>query len=106
MAPLIVLITTASHEEAERIGRMLVERRLAACVNIVPAVTSLFWWEGRIAAERETLMIVKTSRKRFADLSTAVSAQHSYSVPEIIALPIVDGAPAYRKWLEENIQPC
>ena len=105
MEAIVVFITTASHEEAERIGRVLVSGRLAACVNIVPAVTSLFWWEGRIATESEVLMIVKTSRERFADLSAAVSAEHSYSVPEVIALPIVDGAPAYRKWLEENIQP-
>jgi len=103
MEPIVVFITTASREEAERIGRMLVERRLAACVNIVPAVTSFFWWEGRIASESETLMIVKTSRGRFGDLSAAVSAQHSYSVPEIIALPIIDGVPAYLAWLKENL---
>ncbi len=105
MEAIVVFITTASHEEALRIGRVLVTRRLAACVNIVPAVTSIFWWEGCVAAESEVLMIVKTSRERFADLSAAVSAAHSYSVPEMIALPIVDGTPAYLKWLNESIQP-
>jgi len=104
MEAIVVFITAASCAEAERIGRMLVSDRLAACVNIVPTVTSLFWWEGRIATESEALMIVKTSRDRFTDLSAAVSATHSYSIPEIIALPIVDGAPVYLKWLEENLQ--
>ncbi len=99
---LLVLITSASREEADEIARKLVEDRLAACVNIVPQVRSLFWWENKVSEEEEVLLIVKTRRSRFGALALRVKALHSYSVPEIIALPIVEGSASYIQWIEES----
>jgi periplasmic divalent cation tolerance protein len=98
---LLVLITSASREEAEDIARKLVEERLAACVNIVPHVRSLFWWENKLSEEEEVLLIVKTRRSRFRALVLRVKALHSYSVPEIIALPVVVGHTSYLQWIED-----
>jgi periplasmic divalent cation tolerance protein len=99
---LLVLITCASREEADDIARKLVEDRLAACVNIMPQVRSLFWWENKVSEEEEVLLIVKTRRSRFGALALRVKALHSYSVPEIIALPIVEGSASYIQWIEES----
>lgn len=100
----MVLVTTSSKEEGEKIGRALVERRLAACANIVPSISSIFSWEGKINREQESLMILKSKRGCLAQLIEEVKRQHSYSVPEIIALPIVDGSPEYLKWIRENTE--
>lgn len=99
---IVVLITAASREEADRIARRLVEDRLAACVNIVPQVRSLFVWEGRLSQEDEVLLVVKSRRTRFQQLTTAVKRLHSYSVPEIIALPVVMGSADYLRWVSES----
>ena len=99
---LLVLITSASQEEAEKIARQLVEERLAACVNIVPQVRSLFWWENKLSEEEEVLLIVKTRRSRFSALGLRVKALHSYRVPEIIALPILEGSASYLQWIDES----
>jgi len=102
MDKIIVLITTSSKEEAEAIGGHLVETKLAACVNIIPEIQSLFFWEGKRCSESETLLLVKTKRSLFAPLCEAVQKQHSYSVPEMIALPIIEGTPNYLQWVDEN----
>jgi periplasmic divalent cation tolerance protein len=99
---LVVLITVASREEAERIARRLVEDRLAACVNIVPQVRSLFIWQGKFSQEDELLLVAKSRRARFQELTTAVKELHSYSVPEIIALPILAGSADYLGWVAES----
>jgi periplasmic divalent cation tolerance protein len=99
---LLVLITSASREEADEIARKLVEERLAACVNIVPQVRSLFRWENKLSEEEEVLLIVKTRRSRLGSLVPRVKALHSYSVPEIIALPIVEGSTSYIQWIDES----
>src|SRR5438876_9618887 len=99
---LVVLITVASREEAERIARRLVEDRLAACVNIVPQVRSLFIWQGKFSQEDECLLVAKSRRARFRELTTAVKQLHSYSVPEIIALPILLASTEYLRWLAES----
>ena len=99
---LVVLITVASREEAERIARRLVEDRLAACVNIVPQVRSFFIWQGKFSQEDECLLVAKSRRPRFRDLTTAVKQLHSYSVPEIIALPILVGSADYLRWMAES----
>ncbi len=99
---LVVLITAASEEQARQIAAALLEQKLAACVNLVP-VTSLFRWEGRIQDEREVLLIVKTTAQATRSrLITAVKALHSYSVPEIIGLPIVIGAEDYLRWIDDE----
>ncbi len=102
MDKIVVLITTPSREEAEKIGDYLVTARLAACVNIVSGVHSIFFWEGKCCNESEALMIVKTKRSLFMPLCAMVKPKHPYSVPEIIALPIVEGSAEYLQWIEEN----
>jgi periplasmic divalent cation tolerance protein len=99
--PMVVLVTCGSEEEAEKIANSLIEERLAACVNIISPVRSIYRWEGKIWDEKEWMLIIKTRKKRFEDLEKKVKSLHSYSVPEIIALPIVKGSASYLKWLEE-----
>jgi periplasmic divalent cation tolerance protein len=98
---IVVLVTCGSEEEAAKIARRLVEERLAACVNIISPVRSIYRWEGKIWDEKEWVLIVKTRKRRFEELEKKVKLLHSYSVPEIIALPIVEGSASYLKWLEE-----
>jgi periplasmic divalent cation tolerance protein len=99
----IVLTTAASEEEAYKIARHLVERRLAACVNIVPQITSIYRWQGKVEEAREWLLIVKTTAAAFAAVRDAIAEVHSYDVPECIGLPIEDGSPSYLKWIGESV---
>ena len=98
---IVVLITTPSPSDAKKIGRMLIKEHLAACVNVIPQVESLFYWEGKICQEHEALMVVKTTTRRFEKLTRQVKQLHPYSVPEIIALPIVKGSIDYLKWVRD-----
>jgi periplasmic divalent cation tolerance protein len=100
--PVVVFVTVPSQKEGERIGRTLVENRLAACVNIVPHLYSIYRWQGNIEEEGEFLLIIKTMPDRLSALIEKVKKIHSYSVPEIIAAPIVDGNPDYLKWVYEE----
>jgi periplasmic divalent cation tolerance protein len=102
MDNIVVLITASKEEEAVVIAKTLVEERLAACVNIVPAVRSIYRWEGKVHDDPECMMVVKTSASNFELLESRVKALHSYSVPEIIALPIVKGYAPYLEWLTES----
>lgn len=97
---IIVLITTPTKDEAEKIGTALVDGHLAACVNIVPEVRSLFFWEGKTQDERETLLICKSRLQRMEQLVARVKSLHSYSVPEVFALPIVAGSRDYLDWVQ------
>ena len=96
---LVVLITAATEDEAAAIAKALVDGRLAACVNIVKQIRSIYRWQGKVEDEQEVLMIAKTRKELFADLVHKVKELHSYSVPEIIALPIFDGFEGYLDWL-------
>jgi periplasmic divalent cation tolerance protein len=98
--PIVVLMTAANAEESERIAAMLIDARLAACVQILPAIKSVYRWNGEIVRENEVLLMAKTSREKFDELDRAVRAIHSYETPEIVALPIVAISDAYLKWLE------
>lgn len=100
----VVLITTGSYEEAHKIAEGLVGQRKAACVNIVPQVNSLFWWEDGIEEDRESLLLVKTRAELFPEVVDVVRAIHSYELPEIIALPIVEGNPEYLAWLGKETE--
>ena len=100
---LVVLTTVASAEEGEAIARVLVEERLAACVNLVRGVRSFFFWEGRLQEEDEALLLVKTRRERYGELEARIRSLHSYSVPEILALTVEAGSPAYVKWVRESV---
>jgi periplasmic divalent cation tolerance protein len=101
MDNLIVFITASGEDEAAKISRALVEARLAGCVNIIKNIRSIYSWEGKIEDEAEVLMIAKTQKHLFDPLMKKVKALHSYKVPEIIAMPIVDGSENYLKWLRQ-----
>ena len=103
-AHVVVLITSSSEAEAEKIAKALLNTRLAACVNIVRDVKSFFWWEGRIDEAREVLLIVKTRADLLNELINVVKSIHSYSVPEIIALPIIAGYEDYLSWVDESVK--
>jgi len=98
----VILITTGSYEEAQKIADMLVSQRRVACVNIVSEVDSLFWWQGKVEAAKESLLVVKTRAELFPEIVNLVKGIHSYEVPEIIALPIVDGNADYLAWISEE----
>ena len=100
---IVVFSACATEEEAEKIARMLVEARLAACVNIVPGARSIYRWQGAIESAAEWLLIIKSSRQIFARLSAALERAHSYQIPEVLAVPVVEGAPNYLNWLEEEL---
>src|SRR5713101_9810675 len=90
--PLLVLMTAANAEEAERIASMLIEARLAACVQILPSIKSVYRWKGELVRENEVLLSAKTTREKFPELDRAVRAIHSYETPEIVALQITEGS--------------
>jgi periplasmic divalent cation tolerance protein len=92
-------MTAANREEAGRIARALVEAKLAACVQILPPIESIYYWKGEYTHDSEVLMLAKTTRGRFAELEASVRGLHSYETPEIIALPIIEGSADYLKWL-------
>lgn len=96
---IVVLVTAASKQEAARIGRALVKAELAACVNVVPGIRSIFRWEGKVSEEREVLLIVKSRSDLFGRLAAEVKRLHSYQVPEVIAVPIAHGAADYLAWI-------
>ena len=101
----VVLVTCGSEAEARRIAQALVRRRLAACVNIFGTpVSSIYRWKGKVERARETLLFIKSSKERLPALRAAVTGLHSYDVPEIIALPVIAGSPAYLRWLDESLR--
>jgi periplasmic divalent cation tolerance protein len=104
MDEIVVMVTVGSEDEATKISKILVERGLAACVNIVPGVRSIFTWEGKIVEEQELLLLAKTNTKSFDPLAMAVKAHHSYSVPEVIALPISYGSEEYLEWIRSVVK--
>lgn len=101
----IVLCTAPDPTTAETLARSVVEARLAACVNLLPGVRSVYRWQGAVQADSETLLIIKTRRDRFTALADALRAQHPYELPEIIAVPLSDGLPAYLAWVDQNTDP-
>jgi periplasmic divalent cation tolerance protein len=102
---IIVMVTCSNSEEADRIAEALLEEHLVACVNIAGRIRSLFHWQGAIARESESLLLMKTQQPRFEALSRRVKELHSYEVPEIIAMPIQVGNPDYLAWIRESTQP-
>ena len=102
---IVILSTCANAEDAERIARVLVEARVAACVNVLPGVRSFYRWEGEVEDEAEFLLVIKSSRAHFDALRSTLEKAHPYEVPEIIALPIIAGAPNYLNWLQASLGP-
>jgi periplasmic divalent cation tolerance protein len=101
---IVVFVTCGSEEEGLKIANALVEGRLAACVNLISPIRSIYRWEGKIWNEKEWLLIIKTQQDRFGELEKKVRSLHSYSVPEIIGLPITEGSSAYLNWIRENTE--
>jgi periplasmic divalent cation tolerance protein len=99
---LVCFVTVDDPEKALHIARIVVEKRLAACVNIVPEIRSIYFWKDKICDEAERLLIVKTRRDLYPSLESAIREAHPYEVPEIIALKIEEGLPDYLKWLRES----
>jgi len=100
--PIVVLMTAAGEQEADRIAELLVNRRLAACVQILPEIKSVYVWQGEVQREKEVLLLAKTTRANFEALEREVRAIHSYETPEIIALPLVAGSEPYLDWLTSS----
>jgi len=99
---IVVFITTSNREEAARLADMLVGSRLAACVQILPEIESVYRWKGQVQREAEVLLLAKSTRDRFDELEKQTRAIHSYEVPEILAVPAAAVSEPYRKWLEES----
>jgi periplasmic divalent cation tolerance protein len=102
---IVVFLTAPSGEEATRLADLLIGAHLAACVQILPEMESVYRWQGQIKRQSEILLIAKTTRGKFADLEREVRALHSYETPEIVAVPIVTGSQPYLDWLNESLKP-
>jgi periplasmic divalent cation tolerance protein len=102
---LIVLTNCPDAEVADRIARTLVEQKLAACVNRMPAVDSVYRWQGAVERAVEVPLLIKSTRERLPEVQEAIRALHPYEVPEIVAIPVVAGLPAYLRWVVDETQP-
>jgi periplasmic divalent cation tolerance protein len=101
---IVVLSTCGSSEEAEQLAHKLVTERLAACVNVVPQVRSFYRWQGAVTDGTEWLLVIKTSRELFIELRSALESSHSYELPEILALPVIEGSTNYLLWMEGELK--
>jgi periplasmic divalent cation tolerance protein len=99
----VILVTCASREEADKISSCLVEKKLAACANIIHGINSIFRWQGKVDSAKESLLIIKSGEDKINSIIREVKSLHSYEVPEIIALPIIGGSKDYLKWLDDSI---
>ena len=100
---IVIFVTTGSEPEAHKIADLLLTKRKAACVNIVPKVESSFWWQGKLNSARESLLVIKTKTSLLSEIVDLVKSTHSYEVPEIIALPIVGGNKDYLNWIDDEV---
>jgi periplasmic divalent cation tolerance protein len=100
----IVLSTCADREQAERIAHRLVEQQLAACVNILPGVQSIYRWQGKVESAGEVLMVIKTSTDLVSEVELTIAGLHSYEVPEVLVLPVFGGSHAYLAWLTDSLR--
>jgi periplasmic divalent cation tolerance protein len=100
---IVVFSTCVSAEEAEKLARLVVERRLAACASVVPNVRSYYRWQGAIETAGECLLVIKSAREQFAGLCATLERAHSYEVPEVLAVPVVAGSAPYLAWLEAGL---
>ncbi len=100
----VVFITAGTGEEARKVGRVLIEHRAAACVNIASNITSIFRWQGKLETDQENLLIVKTRASKVKEIVRLVKEIHSYEVPEVIALPVIGGNREYLEWIGEEVE--
>jgi len=101
---IVILSTCSTEEEAERLARLLVDAHLAACVSLIPQVRSFYRWKGAIESAGECLLLIKSSRELFDSVRARLATAHSYEVPELLALPVIEGAANYMNWLDDNLR--
>lgn len=101
---IVILVTAPNKKEAGRIAQALIKSKVAACVNIMDKVLSLFRWEGKVDSAQEALLVIKTTKAKLPVVIKTVKSRHSYQVPEIIALPIIGGDKAYLKWINDSLR--
>ncbi len=102
--PILILCTCPNEEEAVRLAESLVAEHLAACVNILPRMLSIYRWQGKVETAAEHLLVIKSTQQRFSNLESRIGQLHSYDTPEIIAVPIGEGSEKYLQWLNEQVQ--
>ncbi|MCM8811813.1 MAG: divalent-cation tolerance protein CutA [Candidatus Omnitrophica bacterium] len=102
--PCLVLSTAGSSEEASKLAKEILEKKLAACVNIIPSISSIYWWQGKIETSPESLLLIKTLQSQLKPLSDFLKLHHPYEVPELVALPIFWGNQVYLDWLKKSIK--
>jgi len=100
--PVVATTTTNSIKEARELAGLLVKEKLAACVQIVPKIESIYEWEGQVHDDQEYMLVIKTREKRIDDIKKIMEKQHSYEVPEFLVLPVIEGMEEYLKWMEAN----
>ncbi|HWC95424.1 MAG TPA: divalent-cation tolerance protein CutA [Candidatus Sulfopaludibacter sp.] len=103
---IVILCTCSSEAEAQRIASRLLEDRLAACVNVIPSVRSYYWWQEAIESSAEYLLLIKSTAAHFPAIEEAVRENHSYEVPELLAVPVLAGSANYLTWLNGNLRPA
>jgi periplasmic divalent cation tolerance protein len=101
---IVIFIAVPNKKEADKIARQLIENRLAACVNIIDKIESVFRWEGRVDRAKEVLLVIKSKKSKLTNIIKLVKSMHSYEVPEIIALPLIGGYKPYLNWLDESVR--
>lgn len=99
---IVILVTTSTKDEARKIADLVLSQRKAACINVMTGVDSTFWWQGKLDSAQESVLIIKTKASLLAEIIDLVRDMHSYTVPEIIALPIVGGNEDYLRWIDEE----
>jgi len=104
MKYLVVLVSCANSKQAKRIAKSLVATKLVACVNIIPKIESVFFWQGKLDSAKEALLVLKTRKVKLSLIKKLIISLHSYQVPEIIAMPIVAGYRPYLKWIDESLR--
>lgn len=104
MAAYVVLVTTPNRRVSERLMRLVVDRKLAACANRLPGLVSRYWWKGRVETAREELLLFKTTKTRYRLLEKTIREAHPYQVCEVLALPVKAGNPPYLRWLESSVR--
>lgn len=100
---IVIFVTASSKKEARSIGSYLLKNKLVACVNILEGAVSYFWWKGKIDSAKETLLIIKARKEKLDKIVKAVKLKHSYSVPEIVAMPVIGGNRDYLRWIDGSL---
>ena len=104
MEYIVVLVTVPTKSEAEKIAKAILSKKVCACVNIISGIKSIFFWKGKINNAKETLLVIKTKKSAYKNLEKIIKKNHSYTVPEIIALPVILGSKEYLNWIKNTVK--